>query len=77
MRLWQFVKDSKTEERKYYSAALDALQRCRIQAYDAKLLSVRIQHCPQHEVKSTIKEIMELMDTISSRLEYGWQEWDE
>jgi hypothetical protein len=77
MRIWKFVKESKTEERKYYSAALDALQRCNTQAYDAKQLSVRIQQCPKIEVKGTIKEILELMETINSRLEYGWQDWDE
>eukprot|EP01127_Copromyxa_protea_P018577 TRINITY_DN5872_c0_g1_i2.p2 TRINITY_DN5872_c0_g1~~TRINITY_DN5872_c0_g1_i2.p2 ORF type:complete len:114 (-),score=26.52 TRINITY_DN5872_c0_g1_i2:9-350(-) len=77
MRLWQYIKEAKPQDRKYYLSTLQAVIQCNKQVYDAKQLFVRLEKCDKEKVGAIVEEVILFLDVVTSRLEYGWQNWDE
>lgn len=78
IRLWNALKGSIGENPQFYLAALQAVISCKKQSFDAKQLHLRLQNARERsQIRSCMKETTELLDTLASRIEYGWQDWDE
>lgn len=81
VKLWKVLKEKGNQDPQYLLKALRAVISCKKQVFDARQLLVQLQNSlDQKYTKQTqacIKEITEFLDTIASRIEYGWQNWDE
>lgn len=81
VKLWLRLKNQSSVP-KYYLDTLRAVIDCKKRVFDAKQLHVRLEQAlrskPQKQaVAESMKEVIEFMNTLASRIEYGWQNWDE